>query len=79
MSQAMREATYPFLAVIVLRQSRMMMVGRVEGACPTPQLLRRLEEIMRDNEAYIVAARVDREERKGKKPSDHAPVVVDFA
>ena len=65
-SQAMREATYPFLAVIVLRQSRMMMVGRVEGGrwgARPEQLVRRLEEIVRDNEAYVVAARMDREER----------------
>ena len=27
-SQALRESTYPFLAVIVLRQNRMMVVGR---------------------------------------------------
>ncbi len=62
-SQAMRESTYPFLAVIVLRQNRMMMVGRIEGACLPQPLTQKLEEIVRDNEAYIVAARVDREER----------------
>jgi adenylate kinase family enzyme len=26
----------------------------------------------------LVDARVDREERKGKQPSDHAPVILDF-
>ncbi len=62
-SQAMREGTYPFFAVIVLRQNRMMMVGRVEGRCTAQQLTQRLEEIMQDNEAYVVAARIDREER----------------
>ena len=28
-SQALRESTYPFLALIVLRQGKMMMVGRI--------------------------------------------------
>jgi exodeoxyribonuclease-3 len=27
----------------------------------------------------LVDARVDREERKGKQPSDHAPVILDFS
>ena len=30
-SQALRESSYPFLALIVLRQNKMMVVGRVEG------------------------------------------------
>jgi exodeoxyribonuclease-3 len=28
--------------------------------------------------ARCTAARIDRDERKGKQPSDHAPVVVDL-
>jgi exodeoxyribonuclease-3 len=28
--------------------------------------------------ALCTAARIDRDERKGKQPSDHAPVVVDL-
>lgn len=62
-SQALRESTYPFLAVIVLRQNRMMIVGRVEGAIDPDPLVERLEAIVRDNEAFIVAARMEREER----------------
>ena len=30
-SQALRENTYPFLALIVLRQNRMTVVARIEG------------------------------------------------
>lgn len=30
-SQALRENTYPFLALIVLRQTRMTVVARIEG------------------------------------------------
>jgi len=63
-SEALHESTYPFLAVIVLRQNRMMIVGRLEGAPPNPQLVtERLNSVVRDNEAFIVAARADRAER----------------
>jgi len=62
-SLALRESTYPFLAVIVLRQNKMMVVGRVEGHVAAEPLIERLEALFRDNEAFIVAARHDREER----------------
>merc|ERR1712223_1909191 len=63
-SEALHESTYPFLAVIVLRQNRMMIVGRLEGAPPNPVIIaERLSNVVRDNEAFIVAARADRAER----------------
>lgn len=62
-SQALRESSYPFLALIVLRQNKMMLVGRVEGLMETEALCERLEVVIRDNEAYIVAASADRAER----------------
>jgi len=61
--QALREASYPFLAVVVLRQGRMMVVARVEGDPGAEELSLRLSSAVRDNEAYVVAARADREER----------------
>ena len=63
-SQAMRESSYPFLALVVLRQNRMMIVARFEGFVAVEQLLQRLMEAIRDNEAYIVAARAERHERQ---------------
>jgi FAS-associated factor 2 len=44
-SQAMRESTYPFLSVVVLRQNRMMIVGRFEGFISTAELLRKLVKV----------------------------------
>ena len=38
-SQALRENSYPALAVIVLRQHRMVVVGRQEGHIPATQLV----------------------------------------
>lgn len=62
-SEALRESSYPFLAVIVLRQNRMVVVGRQEGYIAGPDLLAWLEKVIREFEAFIVAARVDRDER----------------
>lgn len=62
-SQALRENTYPFLALIVLRQNRMTVVARIEGPIESGDLVQRLETIMSDNESSLVAARADREER----------------
>ena len=62
-SQALRESCYPFLALIVLRQNKMMVVGRVEGLMDVEPLCDRLQVVIRDNEAYIVAANAERAER----------------
>lgn len=62
-SEALRESTYPFLAVIVLRQNRMVVVGRQEGILDAETLVNLLQKTVRDNEAFIVAARADRDER----------------
>lgn len=62
-SQALRENTYPFLAVIVLRDNRMTVVARLEGPTEPEVLIRRLRLIMTDNEASLIAARLERHER----------------
>lgn len=62
-SQALRENTYPFLALIVLRDNRMTVVARIEGPIEKEDLRQRLQIIMADNESVLVAARADREER----------------
>lgn len=82
-SQALRENTYPFLAVVVQRDFRMTVVGRqvclnmknvfsssyiivfyrIDGFIGPENLLQRLQTTISDNEAFLVAARADREER----------------
>lgn len=62
-SQSMRERTYPFLAIVVVVNGRMTIVARMEGSVDGPELGRRLQTVIRDNEACIVAARHDRMER----------------
>ncbi|KAL1445675.1 hypothetical protein MTO96_044887, partial [Rhipicephalus appendiculatus] len=62
-SQALRENTYPFLAMIVLRDHRMTVVGRLEGLMEPDTVLLRLQQIMVDNEAALITARMERDER----------------
>lgn len=62
-SQALRETTYPALAVIVLRQHRMVVVGRREGLVSATDLVAWLRHTVTDYEAFIVAARAERDER----------------
>ena len=52
------------MALVVLRQNRMMIVARFEGYISVDQLIQKLVEAIRDNEAYIVAARAERQERQ---------------
>lgn len=59
-SQALRESTYPFLALIVLREGRMTVVARMEGAVDSAELLRRLRTVIKDNEICLIAARAER-------------------
>ena len=61
-SQALRENSYPFLALIVLRQHRMVVVARQEGLLQADQLTDWLRNTVTEYEAFIVAARADREE-----------------
>ncbi|KAJ1522037.1 hypothetical protein ONE63_002355 [Megalurothrips usitatus] len=62
-SQSLRENAYPFLAVLAMRDSRMTVVGRMEGPMSSQVLLQRLQTIVADNEGCLVAARNDRMER----------------
>lgn len=59
-SQALRENSYPFLALVVLRDGRMTVVGRLEELIPAPQLTTRLQGLVRENEAHLVVARAER-------------------
>lgn len=63
-SQALRENAYPFLALIVLRDGRMTVVGRLEGPSTPIQLTAQLQALVRDNEAHLVVARAERQERE---------------
>lgn len=45
-SQALRENGYPFLALIVLHDSRMTVVGRMEGYFPAHELVDRLRYLL---------------------------------
>ena len=75
-SQALRESSYPALVVIVLRQHRMVVVSRREGLLSAAELVSPtatgngtrpqvawLRHTVTEYEAFIVAARAERDER----------------
>ena len=62
-SLALREPTYPFLALIVLRDSKMTVVQRIEGAIQPQDLMDRLQRVMSETEAYLVSMRHARQQR----------------
>ncbi|XP_036702360.1 FAS-associated factor 2 isoform X4 [Lagenorhynchus albirostris] len=62
-SQALRENTYPFLAMIMLKDRRMTVVGRLEGLIQPDDLINQLTFIMDANQTYLVSERLEREER----------------
>lgn len=64
MSYILRENTYPFLALVVLKQSRLIVCERIEGALPLAELLSRLRTSMIDNEGELVVERTERLRRR---------------
>ncbi|MGH0181300.1 UNVERIFIED_CONTAM: hypothetical protein FKN15_012415 [Acipenser sinensis] len=59
-SQALRENTYPFLAVITLKDRKMTVVGRLEGVIQAEDLINQLTFIMEANQTYLVSERMER-------------------
>jgi hypothetical protein len=60
-SQVMQEATYPFLALLCLQDSRMMIVDRLEAAQMTvDEVMACLIRAVDNNEPSLIAARSDR-------------------
>ena len=49
--------------MIVLRQNRMVVVGRREGMVQADTLVKWVQDTVTDFEAFIVAARAERDER----------------
>ncbi|OQR79654.1 FAS-associated factor 2-B-like [Tropilaelaps mercedesae] len=60
-SRTLRERTYPFVCVVVLRESRMTLVARIQGQIESAdQLIGILATIKADNEASLRAAQIER-------------------
>ncbi|CAH1406174.1 unnamed protein product [Nezara viridula] len=59
-SQTLRAGGFPFLAMIVLKESRMTLVGRLEGPTNCIELMSRLGAIVSSNVSYLDTARSER-------------------
>lgn len=62
-SHALRGNTYPFLAMIMLKDRRMTVVGRLEGVLQPEDLINQLTFIMDANQPYLMTERNEREVR----------------
>lgn len=62
-AEALKSGTYPFLALIVLKDNRMTIVGRLEGTPSPEELLDRLQTFIDNNEISLIQARQERAER----------------
>lgn len=60
---ALRAKRSPFLGVIVCKSVRMTLVSKIEGPVAAPELLIQLAQLFAENEAELVVARKDKEER----------------
>ncbi|KAL4709004.1 hypothetical protein ACJJTC_005865 [Scirpophaga incertulas] len=63
-AQSVGGRRYPLLCVVCVREHRMTVVARSEGACSASQLLQRLRHVVSENEPHLAAARADRVERE---------------
>ena len=59
-SYILRENTYPFLALVVLKQGRLIVCERVEGPISVQPLIARLQAAITNNEAELVVERNER-------------------
>lgn len=66
-SHIFRENTFPFLVLVGLKRGRMVACGRVEGRVGREELEEKLMAAIRDNEAEMVAERVERQRRDTDK------------
>ena len=56
----MRETTYPFLAIVCLRDNRMTIVWRIEGPMGVDELIAVCAQVIDENEPTLIAARTER-------------------
>ncbi|XP_011312283.1 FAS-associated factor 2 [Fopius arisanus] len=66
-AEALKAGTYPFLALIVLKDNRMTIVGRLEGTPSVSELILRLKTIIDNNEMNLIQARHERAERSANQ------------
>ncbi|XP_017781577.1 PREDICTED: FAS-associated factor 2 [Nicrophorus vespilloides] len=61
--QLFRPMYYPYMLVVVLKEARMTIVGRMVGFCDADTFQNRLSKVIREYEVNLVSARADRVEQ----------------
>lgn len=62
-TKILRTRYEPFVAVVCLRDNRLTVVGRIEGAQTAEAFLQRIRRIINDNTSYVRAARSEADDR----------------
>jgi len=62
-SKIMRESTYPFLALVALKNNRMIIAKKFEGRTSVEKLLSQLQKAIEENEASMISSRLERQQR----------------
>jgi len=60
---ALKARRCPFLGVVVYKRARMTLVSKIEGPVSAAELLLQLNAIFSENEAELIVARQEKEER----------------
>lgn len=59
-SHSINARSYPTMVIVGLRANKMIIMGRMEGECSGPELLRRLKTVVDENDVWLSQARADR-------------------
>lgn len=59
-SHSINARSYPTMVIVGLRANKMIIMGRMEGDCSGPELLRRLKTVVDENDVWLSQARADR-------------------
>lgn len=59
-SHSVAARAYPLIVIVGLRANKMMVMGRLEGRCEPEELLRRLRQVVEENDVWLSQARADR-------------------
>lgn len=62
-AEALKSGSYPFLALIALKDNRMTILGRMEGTPSPIELISHLQSVIDHNEINLIQARQERAER----------------
>lgn len=59
-SHSIATRAYPAVVIVGVREHKLVIMGRMEGACTAPEFLRRLQSVISDNKIWLTQERQER-------------------